>query len=263
MITDLGKPNILRSIVDGRGVAADMGFGIGSAPAVGTDTALGFEIHRSTIDLFDADATSLLFRARIPDQKYFELHELGLFDTGLGAGVETPSHVITLFDESADSWTGYSTIETTGIRSGTGAFRMNAAGTIDSVERVLNLDALLADDEFAIAYNRLSGTMTFEVRFLQDGSNYLRHPVAVSAGFNIARFKLSDMLTVGSPDLAQTGQVHIVFTGTGAVLLEGLRLNNPPGESDLLIARKVLTTPEQKSGAVEMQVEYKFNVGFA
>lgn len=263
MITTSGGPNILRNIVSGRGVAADMAFGIGSAPATLADSSLGFEIHRSTIDLFDSDATSLLLRARIPDQKYFELHEIGLFDVGAGVDVESPSHIVTLFDESSDTWTGYDFIETTGIRSGTGAFRVNAAGTVDSVEQVLNIDAMLPDDEFAIAYNRLSGSMTFEVRFLQDGSNYLRRPVTVAAGFNVARWKLSDMLTVGSPDFAQSGQVHIVFSGTGSVLLEGLRINNPPGESDLLIARKVLTTPEQKSGSVEMQVEYKLNVGFA
>lgn len=263
MITTVGQGEILERIVSGQAIAQSVAFGIGSTSEDAGDERIEFEIHRSDVDLIETDGSSVLVRARIPDQKYFEVHEIGLLGDSSGAGVETPSHVITLFDESADTWTGFSAIETDGIRSGTGAFRVDDSDTLDSVETAINLASLQANDEFAIAYNRLSGTQDFSVRFVQDGSNYYDLPVATAGGFNVHRFKLSDMATVGSPDLDGADKIQIVVTGTGSTLFEGMRLDNQPIDDSLLIARKVLSPAIQKSGSVELQVEYNLGVTFA
>lgn len=256
---------MLRSLANaGVSFGEHMVFGVGNtAPALG-DTSLEFEMHRSVIDLVDYDEANsrVIYRGTIPDQKYFEMHEVGLLIGDATADAESPSQIITLFDGSSEeSWTGFDALETVGIRTGTGAYRLNNGGTL-ATGPFFDFSAADPTDVYSLAYNLVSGTASINMRLVVDASNYRSLTITPAAGFNVEKFLLSDFVTTGTAPLDAIATVEFVVTGTSVLLFEGLRTDNDNAESDVLVARTVLGSPVQKSGVVELQVEYRVGVGF-
>jgi len=256
---------MLRSLANaGVSFGGNMVFGIGNTAPTVDDTELEFEIHRTPIDLVDFDDITyeIIYRGTVPDQRYFELHEIGLLIEDANIDTDSPSQVISLFDESEQEWSGYDSVETTGIRSGTGAFRLDDGGTISSSQSIFNFDAAAATDIFSFAYNLLSGTASIDMRLVVDASNYRSMTITPSAGFNVHKFVLSDFAETGTAPLDQIASVEFVVTGTSALLFEGLRLDNDSSESDVLLSRTIVSPAVQKIGVVELQVEYRVGVTF-
>lgn len=266
MITELGKPVMLRSLANaGPSFGEHMVFGVGDTAVEAGDTSLDFEMHRASVDLLDYDDENnrIIYRGSIPDQKYFELHEVGMLVEDSSVDTESPSQVITLFDGSSEEeWSGFDALETTGIRTGTGAYRLDDGGTLASDGPIFNFASADSTDVFSLAYNLLSGTAGLTMRLVVDGTNYRELDITPTSGFNVAKFLLSDFVTTGTAPLDEINSVEFVVTGTNEFLFEGLRSDNNNAESDILVARTVLTTPVQKSGVVELQVEYRVGVEF-
>lgn len=256
---------MLRSLASAGGSFGDnMVFGIGDTPPTVNDTELDFEIHRTPVDLVDYDDVNyrVIYRATVPDQRYFELHEIGLLTEDANIDTESPSQVISLFDESEQQWSGYDSIETVGVRSGTGAFRLNDGGTISSGQPIYNFASAASTDIFTLAYNLLSGSASIDMRLVVDVSNYRSMTIAPAAGFNVHKFLLSDFAETGTAPLDQITSVEFVVTGTSELLLEGLRIDNDSSESDVLLSRTLVVPAIRKIGVVELQVEYRVGVAF-
>lgn len=282
LITDAGKEVILQFLAgDRNGMGEYMAFGIGEGVPAVTDLSLDFEYHRSEVDLKQPEfiASRLVFRATIPDQKTFEVHEIGLYLDDDTMDEENPNTVITTFDsrdevdwEQFDGVTYTPASEVPGGRTGTASFQLDVpASTTYSLVRNGVFGAfggLAAGDEFAIAFETLTGAAdTIEVRFRVDESNYRSYQFVPAAGFQTHRWKKSDFTEVGVAGWDDFTSLEIVVAAgaSGAdVIFEGLRFDNVTNnERPVLVSRTLLGTSIQKRGTAELQIEYILNVGFS
>ena len=283
VVTDEGREAILRFLAGERNSLADhMVFGIGETAALQTDILLDFEYHRDDVDLKQANQaeSQLVIRGRIPDEKTFDIYEIGLMLDENTMDTEVPNNLITTFDSNDEAtwriYDGASFIEEgfeyVGGRTDGGGFHVdvpsNETRSLVRDGSFGSFENLPSDDEFALAYDVLSGSATtIEVRFRLDESNYRSYSFTPGTGFNVQRWKKSDFVQTGSAGWDEMESLEVVVTAgeLGAdVLFDGLRYDAVSGdERAVLVSRTVLTTPVPKRSTSEVQIEYVLNVAFS
>lgn len=269
MITTLGKPIILKALTtSGETFAASMGFGISDAAPVPGDLSLDFEIVQSPVDVVDYDegTSRILVRSVVPYGVLLNVHEVGISTQDERSDENFVSGMVTFFDDDEESWSGYDALETSGVRSGNAAFRLNmggGTGLISSSHPPILFEDMLATSTLALAYQRLGGAATATFRAHVDASNYRAYSFSLGAGFGVERWTRSEFTETGSAPWADISYVEIGFSGDGPILLEGLRQDEYSVDSDILVARYVLGAPLPVLGSSEVQFEYSLPVVFS
>lgn len=282
LITDAGQAAILQYLAGERNNLGEyMAFGIGESVPTPGDLSLDFEYHRTEVDLKQPEplASRLVFRGTIPDQKTFDIYEIGLYldDDIMDEG--NPNSVITTFDSRDEvDWQQYDGVdyvvaeEYAGGRTGVASFRLNTPAsetyTLIRLASPGSFADLQPDDEFAIAFETLNGAAdTIEVRFHTDDNNYHAYTFAPGPGFQTHRWKKSDFTDVGTPAWSGLIRMEVVVTagaGGADIIFEGLRYDNVTNnERPVMVSRALLDTPIQKRGTAELQIEYILNVAFS
>jgi hypothetical protein len=277
IITTMGRAHFARVLIGEQTKAAEyMSFGIGSHPTVtaGIET-LHFEYVRSNVELSDAvdspPTGQIVMRARIPDNRVLQIHEIGLVMRDSFSDDGFPSSLITTFDEGEEEvWTGYD-LNSTDNRTGTSsmALSVNASQTktITRTEPFGQFEDLANNDTFALAYNSVTGVpATIRIRFLVDASNYRQYQFTPSAGFNVRRWAKSDFTQTGTApwDGFRTMEIAVIGGGAGStVVFEGMRVDLAPSiERDFLVSYSKLFEPIRKEGLADLQIEYKIDLVF-
>ena len=274
IITTIGREAILRYLSgDDPDFAEHMVFGIGEVPATVDDKYLEFEYHRDGIDIKDHDVIEdkVIVRGSIPDEMTFFVYEVGLLVDNEISDLETPSHLITVFDTQDEAgWSGYDVDEDNG-RTGIDSFTVTApAGDTATLVRENSFgdfSELTGDDEFVFAYNALDNAPdSIDIKFMVDENNYRVYSFPGGSGFNAERWKRSDFTQVGTAPWEAFERMEIDVNAQGGssstVLFEGLRMDARTSAEERLVSRSVLDTPIQKKGNSELQIEYIIDVAF-
>jgi len=283
IITEQGQASVVQFLAGAQNSLGDyMAFGIGESTPEATDLRLDFEYHRVEVDLKQPQLAEnkVVIRGTIPDEKAFELHEIGLFLDDDIIDELAPNALITSFDIRDEAewliWDGVDflddeeDLEYLGGRTGPGSFQLDVPGNATwSLIRDGSFGSFAGmqnEDEFALAYETLSGGGTLRVRFRFDDSNYREYVFTTQPGFNIQRWAKSQFTSVGSSEWDDMRSLEIVLeagSGGGHVIFEGLRYDMvSPNERPELVSRSVLSSPISKRNTSELQIEYVVDVAF-
>jgi hypothetical protein len=266
LITDKGKLHIkrflARQVTDiARGVA--VGVANDGATEAGTDRHLDFEFARSAISLVSADFVNdyIIFKATIPAEVSGEFNDIGLFTSEALSGI-APSIILSDF---TDGWSE-GTLVGTNSALGEQSLQLSvAASGTETTELPVELDLsdYYLDSEFKLALHVGSNVAGVEVG-LHSAANASTYSFVPSAGYHIEPFTLEDL--TGTADLAAIDTISVQLTatggGTGTITLDGLRIDayDPLDEDNLLVARVILDTPQEKQLGLPMDVQFSLEV---
>jgi hypothetical protein len=164
-------------------------------------------------------------------------------------------------------------------RIGSSYFSITAASTQSksySLDTVFDLAGYGVEDSISLAFYQSDLNLDYiYVRFYSSPTNYkeIRFAATTSIGHKILSLKLSSLFnsTFSSAGATDFSQITIIEIGAKAkvsgatnVLLDGLRLNDEDRYNSQygLISRSILSTPIVKPLGIEMDIEYKVNLGF-
>lgn len=274
VITDDGRIRIL-DIVAGKikGFASAIIAGIGDTAALSTDKALEFMIGGSDINatITDPISNKIYFKATLPIQDDYEIHELGCFSTnytGVQTNTEGSSLLLAVFG-SQSKWVdvvGSSTLATTNNRVSTASIQYasfsSAKGNMTFIKDFSNL---ASNTTFDLAYYT-SGVSVLKMRFMVDASNYYELTSwPVTNGYHISKKLKSAFVATGTPSWDAIKTLEFEASGTSATLsLDCLRYTNPVVSTVFqsnLLSRVVLPSPQRKLPGVSMDVEYVLELG--
>lgn len=274
VITSDGRIRIL-DLVAGKikGFASAIVAGIGDTAALSSDKALEFMVGGSDINATITDPVNnkIYFKATLPIQDDYEIHELGCFSTnytGVQTNTEGSSLLLAVFG-SQSKWVdviGTSTLATTNNRVSAASIQFasfsSAKGNMTFIK---DFSSLASNATFDLAYYT-SGVSSLKMRFKVDSSNYFELTAwPVTNGYHISKKLKSDFVATGSPTWDAIKTLEFEATGTSATLsLDCLRYTNPVVSTVFqsnLLSRVILLTPQRKLPGVSMDVEYVLELG--
>jgi len=269
VITVAGKESILSAVAgNSAGFATSIVAGIGDVTATVNDTSLEFLVGGNDITTVMVDPINekIFFKATLPAQDNYEVHELGCFSinyTGAQNSINGGSIILITFGEST-TWfdtEGTSTFEGSNNRIGLKSIEYSGFTTVEGyADLVQDLSHLGDSTTFDLAYYS-EGVSDLELRFNTDEDNYYStNSWTVDDGYNIDKIAVGSFTATGVPDWAFIRTVSIVANGTDATLsLDALRYTIPSAteaSDSTLLSRVVLTEPQQKLAGVSMDLEY-------
>ena len=282
MITNEGKLAIKRFLaLYVPYIAQSMAVGIGTATEAGTDIALQLQVAQSPITgiSYDFVNNQLIFKASIPDEYVGSIYEVGLFTLPEDPNSVGGSNTITTFDSETEEWTNTgtgaaSTYDSTNTRIGIDSLTQTPALSATQTDHLTGLTTDLSDnssaDSFTFAFNVTNAnTNAITVRFLTDGSNY--YSFAMGSGVQTSGYKFitatKGSATVnGSPNWNNITEIQVLTTSksSGASLVEfdAIRLEDKDSLNldYVLVARKVLSTPQTKIEGQAQDIEFALDV---
>jgi hypothetical protein len=295
MITKFGKRFITSYLANGLNFnQKDIAIGIGSQAPTLNDSDLQFEFYRSGVFLGSSDiqtntATgvttySVVYKTTLPTDVEGIISEIGIFPTTSSGSTDYSSQYISSFEDSTQ-WKDSSgnqppTVSTPTPRIGSSYFSITAtAGQSKSysLDTVFNLSGYGVDDSMTIAFYQTDLNLDYVyVRFYSSPTNYkeIRFPGYSSVGQKISLpAKMSSLFnstfsSAGATDFSAITTIEVgakaKSSGATNVLLDGLRINDDDRYNSQygLISRSILTSPIVKKLGVEMDIEYKINLGF-
>jgi len=236
-------------------IADYLSYGVlGTAEGSG-DKCLKFEIERREISLtsFDYANNRLVFKAPLPTYQCV-IYEAGLI--AVQSAQINRSRIISTFDSESEVWTN-SVWDTTAVRIGPdGLLHTPIAGgntTSALSETAFDLSDVNNADTFVLVYNVGNGNVSsIQIMFMVDSSNYYTFTIATpTAGYKSSTFTKGSATATGTPNWANINSLAVKTTSVGGgaanVLYDGLRvIDVSPDTDELLVARKVLSTPYTK-----------------
>lgn len=284
MITNEGKNQIKRYLAQFEpSIAQSIAFGIGTASETAADTSLQLEVVRNTINLvsYDFVGNRLIFRAPIPEDFIGTIYEVGLYtsDTDPNAG-NYGSRNISTFDSASEDWVDPAdgitppTFASTGARVGVDALKHNpsASATMTDALRDLDLDfsGNSSADNFILGINIANANVSsVKISFLTDSNNYYSTTITTpvrSTGYKIISVAKASFTATGTPDWSNITEMQIATTagsgGAAEAEYDALRIEeNVSGNLDyILVARKVLATPEVSVSGMGQDLEFSLDI---
>lgn len=294
MITKFGKRFITSYMSNGLNFnEKDIAIGIGNKAPNANDTDMQFEFYRSGVFLGSSDiqtntATgettySIVYKTTLPTDVEGVISEIGLFPTAILQSTDYSSKYISSFENSY-SWKDSSgneaeTVSTPLPKIGSSYFKvLSPSGQSKSytLDTTFNMSGYGVDDSLTIAFHQSDLNLDYVyARFYSSPTNYkeVRFNAENTIGSKILNVKMSLLFnslfsSVGSTDFSSITQIEVgakaKTTGPSVVLLDGFRINDDDRYSTQygLISRSILQTPIVKKLGVEMDIEYKINLGF-
>lgn len=294
MITKFGKRFITSYLANGLNFnQKDIAVGIGSIGPTVNDTDMQFEFYRSGVFLGSSDiqtntATgqttySIVYKTTLPTDVEGIISEIGIFPTASAQNTDYSSRYISSFEE-VSFWKDSDgeqpiTVSTPVPKIGSSYFSVSAASGQTksySLDTLFDISGYGVDDSITIAFYQTDLNLDYVyVRFYSSPTSYkeVRFPGANSIGNKILSLKLSNLFnstfsSSGSTDFSKITNIEVgakaKSSGLTNVLLDGLRLNDDDRYNTQygLISRSVLSTPIVKKLGVEMDIEYKIDLGF-
>ena len=293
MITKFGKRFITSYLANGLNFnRKDLAIGIGTTAATANDSDLEFEFYRSGVFLGSTDIQtspttgqttySVVYKTTLPTDVEGIITEIGLFPTANLSNTDYSSQYISSFEDTT-LWTDSSGSQPTKVsaptpRIGSSYFRVVAsAGQTKyySINTDFDMAGYGINDNISIAFNQTDLNLDYVyVKFYSSETAYkeIRFLGTQSVGNKILKVSVSDLInsTYSSTeplDLSSITKIEVGIkakTSASTVLLDGLKINddNTYNSQYGLISRSVLTTPIVKKLGVEMDIEYKINLGF-
>jgi hypothetical protein len=294
MITKFGKRFITSYLASGLNFnQKDIAIGIGSQAPTLNDSDMQFEFYRSGVFLGSSDiqtntATgittySVVYKTTLPTDVEGIISEIGIFPSGSAQNTDYSSKYISSFENTTD-WKDSSgaqpiSVSTPTPKIGSSYFSITAASNQSksySLDTVFDIAGYGVDDSISLAFYQTDLNLDYiYARFYSSPTNYkeIRFLATTSIGHKILSLKLSSLFnsTFSSAGATDFSKITIIEIGAKAkvsgatnVLLDGLRLNDEDRYNSQygLISRSILSTPIVKPLGIEMDIEYKVNLGF-
>lgn len=295
MITKFGKRFITSYLASGLNFnQKDIAIGIGSQAPTLNDSDMQFEFYRSGVFLGSTDiqtntATgvttySVVYKTTLPTDVEGVISEIGIFPTGFAQNTDYSSKYISSFEDTI-SWKDSNgdqpvSVSTPTPRIGSSYFSITAPSNQSksySLDTVFDLSGYGVEDSLTLAFYQTDLNLDYVyARFYSSPTNYkeVRFPSHATIGHKISLpIKLSSLFnssfsSAGATDFSKITTIEVgaksKSSGSANVLLDGLRLNDEDRYNSQygLISRSVLSTPLVKTLGVEMDIEYKIDLGF-
>jgi len=294
MITKFGKRFITSYLASGLNFnQKDIAVGIGSQTPTLNDSDLQFEFYRSGVFLGSSDiqtntATgvttySVVYKTTLPTDVEGIISEIGIFPSGSAQNTDYSSKYISSFENTAD-WKDSSGVQPTSVSTptpkiGSSYFSVTATSGQSksySLDTIFDIAGYGVEDSLTLAFYQTDLNLDYiYAKFYSSPTNYkeVRFAGTTSVGHKILPVKLSSLFnstfsSTGATDFSKITTIEIgakaKVSGTTNVLLDGLRLNDEDRYNSQygLISRSILTTPIVKALGVEMDIEYKIDLGF-
>jgi hypothetical protein len=294
MITKFGKRFITSYLANGLNFnQKDIAIGIGSSTPTENDTDLQFEFYRSGVSLGSTDIQtntstgqttySVVYKTTLPTDVEGIISEIGIFPTASAQNTDYSSRYISSF-EDISLWADSSGNQPTKVSAptpkiGSSYFSVSAlSGQSKSymLNTIFDISGYGVNDSISIAFYQSDLNLDYVyVRFYSSSINYkeIRFAADTTIGNKILTSNLSSLFnstftSSGSTDFSSITIIEVGVkaksSGSTNVLLDGLRLNDDDRYNTQygLISRSILTTPITKVLGVEMDIEYKINLGF-
>lgn len=293
MITKFGKRFITSYLANGLSFnKKDLAIGIGSTAATVNDTDLNFEFYRSGVFLGSTDIQTnpstgqttyaVVYKTTLPTDVEGVISEIGLFPTTTLSNTDYSSRYISSFEDPT-MWTDANGDQPTTVNSptpqiGSSYFSITAQANQRNYYQIstsFDMSGYGVNDTISIAFNQTDLHLDYVyVRFYSSSTAYkeIRFAGTASIGNKILTTSISNLLnsTYSSTDAVDFSSITTIEVGIKAknsnseALLDGLKINddNTYNSQYGLISRSVLTTPIVKQLGVEMDIEYKINLGF-
>jgi hypothetical protein len=294
MITKFGKRFITSYLANGLNFSSkDIAIGIGSQSATVNDTDMEFEFYRSGVFLGSTDIQtntstgittySVVYKTTLPTDVEGIISEIGIFPSASAENTDYSSRYISSFEDTTlwkDSNGDQPTkVSTPTPKIGASYFSLSALANQSksySLDTVFDLSGYGVEDGISIAFYQSDLNLDYVyVRFYSSPTNYkeIRFAGGTSVGHKIISSQLSDLFnssfsSSGATDFANITKIEVgakaKSSGQTTVLLDGLRLNDDYKYNTQygLISRSILSEPIVKTLGVEMDIEYKINLGF-
>jgi hypothetical protein len=293
MITKFGKRFITSYLANGLNFnKKDLAIGIGSTSVTDNDTDLDFEFYRSGVFLGSTDIQTdpstgettyaVVYKTTLPTDVEGVISEIGIFPTTTLSSTDYSSRYISSF-EDATLWKDSSGNQPTLVKTptpkiGSSYFSVTASANQRNYYQLntsFDMSGYGSNDTISIAFRQTDLNLDYVyVRFYSSSTAYkeIRFAGTTSIGNKILEASVSDIFnsTYTSTDIVDFSSITIIEVGIKAktlgstVLLDGLKINDDNSYNSQygLISRSVLTTPIVKRLGVEMDIEYKINLGF-
>jgi len=294
MITKFGKRFITSYLANGLNFNdKDIAIGIGSTPATVNDTDMQFEFYRSGVFLGSTDiqtntATgittySVVYKTTLPTDVEGIISEIGIFPSTSVQNTDYSSRYISSFEETSlwkdSSGNQPEKVSTPTPKIGSSYFSVSALSGQSksySLDTVFDISGYGVEDGIKIAFYQTDLNLDYVyVKFYSSPDNYkeIRFAGTSSIGHKVLESSLSSLFnssfsSSGATDFANITKIEVgakaKSSGATNVLLDGLRLNDEDKYNTQygLVSRSVLTEPIVKTLGVEMDIEYKINLGF-
>lgn len=294
MITKFGKRFITSYLANGLNFGnKDIAIGIGSQAATVNDSDMEFEFYRSGVFLGSTDIQTntatgvttyaVVYKTTLPTDVEGIISEIGVFPSASAENTDYSSRYISSFEDTT-SWRDENDEQPTKVSTptpkiGSSYFSVSApSGQSKSyaLDTLFDLSGYGVEDGMSIAFYQSDLNLDYiYVRFYSSPTNYkeIRFAGATSIGHKIIPKQLSDLFnslfsSSGVTDFANITKIEVgakaKSSGATTVLLDGLRINDDYKYNTQygLISRSVLSQPIVKTLGVEMDIEYKINLGF-
>jgi hypothetical protein len=294
MITKFGKRFITSYLASGLNFnQKDIAIGIGSQAPTVNDSDMQFEFYRSGVFLGSSDIQtntasgvttySVVYKTTLPTDVEGIISEIGIFPSGFLQNTDYSSKYISSFENTTD-WKDSDgaqpiSVSTPTPKIGSSYFSITAASNQSksySLDTVFDLAGYGVEDSISLAFYQSDLNLDYiYVRFYSSPTSYkeIRFLATTSIGHKILSLKLSSLFnsTFSSAGATDFSKITIIEIGAKAkvsgatnVLLDGLRLNDEDRYNSQygLISRSILSTPIVKPLGIEMDIEYKVNLGF-
>lgn len=293
MITKFGKRFITSYMSNGLNFSnKDIAIGIGNSAPSANNTDLDFEFYRSGVFLGSTDiqtntATgettySVVYKTTLPTDAEGVITEIGLFPSLVNQSTDYSSRYISSF-ENVSLWKDESGDQPESVSSdypkiGSSYFKVLAEPgerKYYQLDTLFDLSGYGVDDSISIAFKQMDLNLEYVyVRFYSSELAYkeIRFLDNAEIGNKILKLQISDLLNseYSSVDEVNFSSITVIEVGIKSdggesiVLLDGLRLNDDDSYNPSygLISRSVLSEPIIKVLGVEMDIEYKINLGF-
>lgn len=263
LLTNAARIVILRYLAGQEEDWADaVALGVSSQQTSLQDRRLGFEIGRGAVELKapDIQNESVVVKSTIPRYAVGTIHELGLYSSAGEIGREADQLLITDFNPDYNDIEG---TERADGRIGAMASLLASPGTARLRDLGLDISALGQQDRLLFAYEA-TGVTGVEVRLMNTESDYLSYSFTPVSGYAITDWKVDDFTVNGGGSILEPfTEVRIITTGTGQLVLDGMRIDDMDAmESQMLVSRAVLNEPIVKNNNNELEVEYSIQFNF-
>lgn len=294
MITKFGKRFLTSYLANGLNFnQKDIAIGIGAAAPTLNDTDLQFEFYRSPVILGSTDIQtntssgqttySVVYKTTLPTDVEGIISEIGIFPAAFLQNTNYSSKYISSFEDTS-YWSDSSGNQPTKVASptpkiGSSFFSVSAVNGLSksySTDVRFDISGYGVNDSISFAFYQSDLNLDYVyARFYSSASNYkeVRFSGDTTVGHKVLSTSLSNLFGSTFSSSGATDFANIIKIEVGAkakssvsttVLLDGLRLNDDDRYSPQygLISRSVLSTPIVKVLGVEMDIEYKINLGF-
>lgn len=254
-------------------IGGSLAFGVGSAAPNINDKRLQYEVVRVPIRSVNVDPNTdhMVFQAQLPAGSIKTIYEVGLWSSTLSTVDE--GYTLGILGPVSGAWTN-GTLTSNNARANANALQVNysASGTTNAELYGFSIDLskFTDGDSVVFGYHATANLSGVRVRLGTNSTNYFEFalPSPTANSYNVARLARGAANRTGSPDWERISYVAVRPSGTsagsGSIFFDGIRLEPYSlSDTDLLVARSVLSTPHNVDQDMTSDVEYALKVTVA